>query len=239
MRDFVSRQAVKEITQRLPPSDGRRRDIVGPAMMELVIGSAAVVLVAWFAGGTIFNVKRGRAVMRWMHSGLPMLGERTTVRWLGSTAVEMTIREGKAPFATLTLIIFLEPRDLPWMWALAHAQGRRDTLIIRGSLRRPPQEEFEALARASWSEREVSARLPKEWPVRNGGPIAVHHASGGALRKADVLLSIGEAAVRRIWRLSVRRTEPHFQLHVALPDCRGSARDFFDAVGRMAEGAAA
>ncbi len=70
--------------------------------MTEIVAIAAVALVAWFAAGTIGNVRRGRELMRWMQDGLPVLGGRTTVRWLGSTAVEMVIRDGKAPFASLT-----------------------------------------------------------------------------------------------------------------------------------------
>ena len=113
--------------------------------MTELIAIAAVAIVAWFAAGTIWNIRSGRELMRWMQGGLPVLGERTTVRWLGSSAVEMIIREGKAPFNTATLIIFLEPRDMPWMWALTRRRGRRDTLIIRGVLNRAPAVEFEAL----------------------------------------------------------------------------------------------
>jgi hypothetical protein len=64
-------------------------------MTELV-GIAAVAVVAWFAAGTIWNVRTGRALLRWMQDGLPLLGERTTVRWLCSTAVETAIPQGKA-----------------------------------------------------------------------------------------------------------------------------------------------
>jgi len=99
------------------------------SMTEL-IGIAAVAIVAWFAAGTIWNVRKGRTLMRWMQGGLPLLGERTTVRWLGSTAVEMVIRDGKAPFASVTLVIFLEPRDLPWMWALGRSRGR---MLVRAA----------------------------------------------------------------------------------------------------------
>jgi hypothetical protein len=39
--------------------------------------------------------------------------------------------------------------------------------------------------------------------------------------------------------LSVRRTEPHVQLHVRFPDCRQPASDFFKAVRDLAERALA
>ena len=210
-------------------------------MTELV-GVVAIVVVAWFAAGTIWNVAAGRALMRWMQGGLPALGARTTVRWLGSTAVEMVIRDGKAPFAGATLVVFLEPRDLPWMWALGRARGRRDTLIVRGALRRTPSVEFEALDPASWSGRDALPRVPPEWLVREAGapgePV-VHHASAAALGHAEAMLALARGAGLAATRLSVRRAEPNFQLHVPLPDRRRPARDFFDAVRALADRALA
>jgi hypothetical protein len=206
--------------------------------MTEIIAIAAVALVAWFAAGTIWNVSRGRALMRWMQGGLPALGERTTVHWLGSTAVEMVIRDGKAPFAGVTLVIFLEARDMPWTWALGRSRGRRDTLIIRGVLRRAPEVEFEALDPGSWSGREALRRVPPEWLLRQAaktGDVVVHYGSDTALARADKLLGEARRAGLIITRLSLRRTEPHFQIHVSLPDQRQPARDFFDAVHAIAE----
>jgi hypothetical protein len=210
--------------------------------MTELIGIAAVAVVAWFAAGTIWNVRTGRTLMRWMQDGLPLIGERTTVRWLGSTAVEMAIRDGKAPFNGVTLVIFLEPRDLPWMWAIGRAQRRRDTLIVRGVLRQAPKVEFEALDAASWSGREALSRVPTDWPVRGArepGGIVVHHENAAAIRQADALLQLAQGAGLTVKRLSVRRSEPHFQLHVPAPDPRRPAHDFFEAVHTLAERAAA
>jgi hypothetical protein len=201
--------------------------------MTQLIGVAAVAVVAWFAAGTIWNIRTGRALMRWMQAGLAVVGSRTTVRWLGSSAVEMVIGEAKAPFAGVTLVIFLEPRDLPW-WPIARIRGRRDTLILRGVLRRSPTLELEALDPASWSGREALERVPREWLVREGS-IVVHHENAAALGRADALLALAGRNGLVIKRLSVRRTEPNFQVHVALPDGRQPAREFFEAVHGLAE----
>jgi len=206
--------------------------------MSELVAVAAVAVVAWFAAGTIWNVRKGHALMRWMQGGLPVLGSRTTVRWLGSSVVEMVIRDGKGPFASVTVIIFLEARDLPWMWALGRSRGRRDTLIIRGVLRRAPALELEALNPVSWSHRDALPRVPRQWPVRQAaarGGVAVHHPVAEALVHADTLLTLAERAGLAVWRLSIRRTEPNFQLHVPLPDGRQPARDFFEAVHALAE----
>ena len=205
-------------------------------MTELA-GAAAVAVVAWFAAGTIWNVRKGSAFMRWMQDGLPLLGGRSTVRWLGSTAVEMVIREANAPFSSVTLVIFLEPRDLPW-WPLSRLRGLRDTLIVRGALRKAPAVEFEALSLVSWSGRDALRRVPREWPVRQvpeRGGVVVHHANAAALEHADELLTLARRAGLAVGRLSVRRAEPNFQIHVRLPDRRQPAREFFEAMRALAE----
>jgi hypothetical protein len=224
----------------VPPAGDGRAIIFYHAKAR--IGIAAVAVVAWFAAGTIWNVRQGRLLLRWMQGGLQLLGERTTVRWLGSTAVEMVIRDGKAPFASVTLVIFLEPRDMPWMWALGRSRGRRDTLIIRGVLRKAPAVELEALEPASWSSRDALPRVPRDWSLRrpeSPGGVVVHYPSDAALARADALLAQAQRAGLAVRRLSLRRTEPNFPLHVALPDRRQQARAFFEAVHTLAERALA
>ena len=201
-----------------------------------LIGVIAVAVVAWFAAGTIWNVRLGRELMRWMQGGLPVLGERTTVRWLGSTVVEMVIDKGKAQFAKAAVVIFLEPRDLPW-WPISRLRGRRDTLIIRGVLRRAPTVELEALDPRSWSGRDARSRVTPGWAVRRteASGIVVHHGDAASLAQADKMLTFAERAGLAIRRLSVRRTEPNFQIHIPLPDRGQSAREFFEAVHALAE----
>jgi hypothetical protein len=194
----------------------------------------AFVVLAWFIAGTIWNVRRGRELMRWMQGGLPVLGERTTVRWLGSTAVEMIIRNAKAPFEEAAVVIFLEPRDVPWMWAISRRQGRRDTLIVRGKLRASPRADLEALDRTSWSGRDALRGMASgEWSVRepsSPGELSTYYQTSAALTRADALLELARGAGLEVRRLSVRRREPHLQVHLALPGARASASEFFEAV---------
>jgi len=203
--------------------------------MTGLIGIAAVAVVAWFAAGTIWNVRLGREALRWMQGGLPILGSRTTVRWLGSTAVELVIDQGKAEFARVAVVVFLEPRDLPW-WPLSRLRGRRDTLIVRGALRRAPGLELEAFDPASWSGRDARSRVPREWQTRKN-LLEIHFENPAGLECAETLLARAEAAGLAVRRLSVRCAEPNFQLHVALPDRRTPAHKLFDTVQALAAAA--
>jgi hypothetical protein len=65
--------------------------------------------------------------------------------------------------------------------------------------------------------------------------LVAHHASVAAIAHIDALLALAQQAGFAVRRLSVRRTEPNFQLHVSLPDRRQPARDFFEAIHSLAE----
>jgi hypothetical protein len=200
------------------------------------------ILMAWFAAGTILNVRKGSAAMRWMQGGLPLLGERTTVRWVGSTSVELGIGQAKPPFTQVSVVIFLEPRDVPWFWAISRGRGRRDTLIIRAFLRQPPDEELEAFDRLSWSGREalrqVGDRRWSEWNASGGRGLSVLVKIDGAGARADALLALTQGAGMSVRRLSLRRREPHLVLHVDLPVAAADPAGFFRAVRAIGERAA-
>lgn len=198
-----------------------------------------LLVLGWFAGGTIWNIRKGNAVVRWMQGSLPLLGERTSMRWLGSTAVELVIAKAEPPFQHVTCIIFLEPRDVPPLWGLTRLQGRRDTLIIRSQLRASPHTDLEAVDRASWSGRELLKRVTSErWTVTeptDPGDLAIYHKTDAALNRARALLDLARQSGLSVRRLSVRHSGPHFQLHLDLPPLSASAQDLIQAVRSLGE----
>jgi len=210
--------------------------------MVAVVTACALVFVGWFAAGMIFNVRKGSAVMKWMNDGLPVMGERTTVRWLGSTTVEMAIQRANAPFDRVAVVIFLEPRDVPWMWALARMRGRRDALIVRANLRASPRSDVEVLDTATWSGRDALRRFTLEdWLVREAPPpgrLAIYHKTGTGRALAETLVQQAEAAGLTVQRLSVRRGDRGFEVHVPLPPAAANAADLFRAIQALGEHAA-
>lgn len=211
--------------------------------MTALLAVGALLVVSWFAAGTFWNVRKGSAVMKWMHGGLPLMGERTTVRWLGSTSVEMSIQHANPPFERVAAVIFLEPRDLPWMWALSRRWGRRDTLIVRGNLRDTPRTDVEALDRSSWSGRDALRRIaPSDWMVRepsSPGALSVYYKTPAGLALGEALIDLTRSAKLSVRRLSVRRTERSFQVHLDLPATTAAAGDLFHTVQTLAQRATA
>src|SRR5918999_1589592 len=118
-----------------------------PALLIVVL---AVVMV-WFTMGTQRNITRGNRVLTWLQEGLPALGPRTTLRWLGSSVAELRITQPRHPYREAVVMVVLEPRDLGAFWALARRRGRRDFLLLRLSLVRAPTIRADLVAEAAWT----------------------------------------------------------------------------------------
>jgi hypothetical protein len=175
-----------------------------------------------------------------MHAGLPALGERTTLRWLGSSAVELGIAKARPPFRRCEVVLVLEPRDVPWLWLWSLARGRRDLLILRGQLMNAPRLEYEVVAPNSWTGREALDRVRRSaWADQALGDL--HFAAPKAslpvsLTSAPALVASARSVHATIWRLAVRREYPQLELHVPLPNPRSEdARQFFEAVRALAQ----
>jgi hypothetical protein len=186
--------------------------------LEAILPSIAIaillVVMLWFAFGTQRNIRRGNDLLRWLQEGLPILGERTTLRWLGSTAAELTIASARAPFRDAQVLVVLEPRDVPLLWLFGRSRGRRDFVIVRGNLQRPPRFVLEAADPTAWGQA-FAASGPAE------GETAVDWAPGITARAsdgADLVATRGawDELARMtggVWRLTVQPVVPHLEVH--------------------------
>jgi hypothetical protein len=156
-----------------------------------------------------------------------MLGRKTTLRWLGSSAVELAIVEPAEPFREATVVVVLEPRDVALLWAWARRRGRRDFMIVRANLRNAPRFSLDAGNPAGWTGRfdprdSGGGGAPRrvEWP---GGGIAVADpgADAAAARAAWQRL---ESASAIVWRLTIQPVVPHLEVHLR-PPASGVAAD--------------
>jgi hypothetical protein len=190
--------------------------VAGPLLLLLL-----VVVMLWFALGTQRNIRRGNETLRWLQSGLPRLGKRTSMRWLGSSAVVLRIAEARDPFREAEVVMVLQPRDLPLLWASSRRRGRRDFLILRGWLRSAPAFEVEAGDARGWTGGDRLKRLDSDaWRDASWGEEHVRMVTSGdaepaAGRRAWEALTEASGGV---WRLSVRREHPHLEVHVLPPD---------------------
>ena len=195
--------------------------------MAVLAAVGTVLLIAfllWFVVGTQRNISRGNELLRWLQGGLPLLGPRTTLRWLGTSAVQLDIVDAAAPFTRAQVNVVLEPRDLGWLWAWARRRGRRDFLILRGTLAGPPRFELEAGGRG-WTGTERLDRLDQSAWQRTtwedgAGTVDVAHTDrvdADDLAAVRALWQELVAASGGPWRLSIRHLEPQVEVHIEPP----------------------
>lgn len=216
---------------------------MSPEMDRTALVLVALLVLGWFAVGTQFNIRRGNRLLRWLGEGLPLVGERTTLRWLGSSAIELKVQHALAPLRSAEVVVVLEPRDLPVLWWLFRMWGRRDLLIVRGELRAAPDLEFEAFRPGAWSARGraralgrehwSSVPLPLSLPTPAGAPL-VAYAPRPVEAPAELLPLVPRAAGSLV-RVVVRRTAPHLEVHWEVRELeRLEARAVLETLHRLA-----
>jgi len=194
-----------------------------------------IAIVGWFALGTHVNVRKGHHFLKWLQEGLPLIGEKTTLRWLGSSVVHLKIENARQPFRRVEVLIVLEPRDVPPLWLLSRLRGRRDLLIVRTELRAVPKLQVEILDRQAWSTRAVEKEVQQEqWRLvpSDTSPFQVY-ALPPVANAADLLAEAGRCGLPVV-RVGVRRTNNSLELHWQLASPSASARAVFEAVQRVA-----
>jgi len=215
------------------------------ALVPAVLLLLMTLVLLWFAFGTQRNIGRGNRLLRWLQDGLPALGPKTTLRWLGSSVAELRIAQPRHPYREAQVMVVLEPRDLGALWALARSRGRRDFLILRLSLVRAPLVRADLVSPRAWTARdrrpeEQEPELRESWTDAAGQPVELRHDG-----RADLASLCGhwDGLARQsggVWRLSVRPTVPHLEIHLLAPDPeRAGARALLDEVAVLARALAA
>jgi len=205
---------------------------------ELAIFVVVVIaIVGWFALGTHINVRKGHRFLEWLQGGLPLVGEKTTLRWLGSSVVHLQIEKARDPFRRVEVLVVLEPRDVPPLWLLSRLRGRRDLLIVRTELRSVPKVQVEILDRQAWSTRAVDKEVrEQQWDSVSSHqtPFQVY-----ALPPVANIADLADAAARpglSLVRIGVRRTNNLLEVQWRLPSQPATAsRAVFETVQRLAE----
>jgi hypothetical protein len=203
---------------------------------------AILVFLGWFAVGTQVNVRKGERVLRWLQEGLGTVGEKTTLRWLGSSAVELKVQKVKKPFRQLDVFIVLEPRDVPFLWWFFRARGRRDLFIVRSHVVTPPGFELEAIDKAAWSTRAVGEDVRrKHWawteiPTQADSQIAAYAQGPKGPESAADLINLATLPGSSLVRLAVHAAEPNLEVQWRLLDLGSvSASQIFERVIEMAK----
>jgi hypothetical protein len=195
--------------------------MIGASWLSAVLLIALLAVLLWFVFGTQRNIRRGNLLLGWLQTGLPLLGRRTTLRWLGSSAAELKLRQAHDPFREAEVVVVMEPRDVSVLWAWSRARKRRDFIILRGELIRSPAFDLEAGDSRGWTGHDRLRRLdPETWDASDWGDehVSVRHSPGAGSNDIRPFWEKLTQASGGVWRLSIRREPPHVEAHVLPPD---------------------
>ena len=187
-----------------------------------------IFVVGWFAAGTHYNVRKGEAALTWLQQGLPLIGGKTTLRWLGSSIVELKMQSAKAPFREAEVLVVLEPRDVAPLWWIARLRGRRDLLVVRATLQQRPRIELEAHDPKSWTL--GAPGKPEGWESVTAPAPLVALASRSQRAVADALAAATLEGCPLV-RFTVHATAPHLEAQWRLDQLRKhEPREVFEAM---------
>jgi hypothetical protein len=188
-----------------------------PGFVVFVI--AVILVLGWYAWGTQYNVRRGNHALKWLQAGLPLVGDKTTFRWLGSSVVELKLVNVKEPFRTFEVMIVLEPRDIPVFWALGRMEGRRDLIILRSQLVTAPRFDFEARGAATWKAASAKRDPRGKWTTLQDSVNGLRAEYRGAVSADTVtrLLRDSKWGGGNVTRLSLSRSVPNLEVHLLFP----------------------
>ena len=177
----------------------------------------AAFLLGWYVIGLYINRRRAGQLVRQVRDSIQQFGGAATIRWIGRSAFRIEADKLQAPVAALGVSLLLEPRETFLLWIAGRWSGRRDWLILSGSLTGVVRGAFEVYhpkrRGAMDSAREVrelgwqTAPLPGRSELLCAAP----GADGRALAQ-EVLSTLRGVDV---WRVRVRNKAP--QLTISLP----------------------
>lgn len=202
--------------------------------------SAPIALLLWYVIGTQYNLRLGRRALKWLQRGLPLLGEKATLRWQGTSLVELKIPKARDPFRSAEVIILLEPRDIPPLWWLARRRGGRDLLIFRSQLRSAPHFDLDARSQKIGIElTDHQNGSHNKWtPVQGGLANSMNADYRGALSPFSINRLIVQASMDgpTLTRLVVHRAVPNLEVHFLLPNFEQvSTRRMFESLRQLGE----
>ena len=195
-----------------------------------LIIALCIILIGWYAIGTILNRGRAQSFLRTLRPALSELGSRANFRWRTSAGLEVRILEPVEPFAEIAIQVMLEPREVLFLWLFNHfVRGRRDQFVLRAQLGKKPAFEFlladarSALGQVFLEQARSKQMLLNRVSTRKGRQFEYSGRSRIQREWAEELLRGVEEHGWPVWVVSFHKIVPHLILVSGLPERDGDS----------------
>lgn len=113
----------------------------------LLVFVLAFVFVGWYIVGGLWQRRIAGRYLRALGLVAQQLSESKAmprIRWLGQAGFQLTVDDAVAPFAKLSIVTLLKPREAVALWLAAVLRRRGDSVVMRADLRERPREVADA-----------------------------------------------------------------------------------------------
>ena len=196
---------------------------------EYIVTGLGVFLALWYLIAAIYNRRFGLRIYRWLQGGLSVLGDPKSVQasWIGSSGsgARIGIHRAHAPFQRLELAYLLESRELAPLWLFDVLRGKRDQLILRGTLRHKPTGELEVLPSGASALKTIRRETTKPWSLTDGPHNLVIAQRGLAGQQAEWVVPFLEKYGPNLKRISWGPQDPHILIILRLAGLQDNEAD--------------
>ena len=192
---------------------------------EYLVMGLGLFLVAWYLIFLIYNRRLGLGTYRWLQSGLDVLGDPKGVQagWIGSSGsgARIAIERAYLPFQRLELTYLLESRELAPLWLIDILRGKRDQIILRGTLRHKRPGELEVLPAGDKLLKAIQQETTKPWNLTDGPHNLVIAQRRSAAQQVEWATPFLEKYGSQLKRFSRRSDDPHILIILHLAGLQG------------------
>lgn len=187
---------------------------------EYIVTGIGLFLVAWYLIAAIYNRRFGLRTYRWLQAGLAVLGDTKSIQasWIGSSGsgARIGLQRAYAPFQRLELAYLLESRELAPLWLFDILRGKRDQLILRGTLRHKRVGELEVLPSNDKMLKALRQEATPPWTLADGPHNLVIAQRRSAKQQVEWVTPFLEKYGPNLKRFSWRPQDPHILIVLRL-----------------------
>lgn len=174
----------------------------------------AVLLICWYVAGNEVMRRRARGLAIWAKRALDPLGGKQAVQWTTTQSFRLEVDGLRAPFVSGSINGLVESMDVPIVWLINRANGRRDMVLLQLSLRQQPIWGLELYRPGSVLAGDARKYVEEErWAETVTDGFRLASAGGPAMEKLarELMAELGDQQANLI-RLAIRRRGLHLTL---------------------------
>lgn len=175
----------------------------------LAILYIVIFLAVWYPLGSWYNRKIAKKYLKILKNTF----KNAELKKIGSSGLIISGSK-MGSFKIYGMIITLVSRENPINWAVSYLAKRRDILVFKGNLSKPPESSIEIVNLEIGASKGIMKTIPKSWFKNRVDHFMIYSNQFATLTN---LVSISRNIIDdSVWRISINNNEPHVMFILSL-----------------------